>query len=214
MPASRKQRQRLVADLRPQRRVEGGECLVQQHELGRGRQRPGQRHPLLLAAGKGVGIGCGRTPACSPPPVARQPADPGPADPGPSGRRPRSRRRADAGTARNPGTSARPAAAPAAGCAQARPASGHSARHARSGVAPGRQSAAAWCVLPQPDGPTRQWTSPGVRPPSVDAVYAPAGHRSVRQRARPTCGQRQYARAHGHPREERITLAVARRIEK
>ena len=40
------------ADAGPQVRVERGKRLVEQHDLRPDGQRPGQRHPLLLAAGK------------------------------------------------------------------------------------------------------------------------------------------------------------------
>ena len=43
------------ADLGPQGGVEGGERLVEQHQRGVGRQRPGEGHPLLLPAGELVG---------------------------------------------------------------------------------------------------------------------------------------------------------------
>ena len=49
--------QGLVAHLRAQRGVEGRERLVEQHQLRRGRQRAGQRHALLLAAGESVRVG-------------------------------------------------------------------------------------------------------------------------------------------------------------
>ena len=45
----------LGAHLAPQGGVQVGEGLVQQQDRGLGGQCPGQRHPLLLAAGKGVG---------------------------------------------------------------------------------------------------------------------------------------------------------------
>ena len=48
-----------VAHLRPhpdaQRGVEVGERLVEQHDLGAGGERAGQRHPLLLPPGELVG---------------------------------------------------------------------------------------------------------------------------------------------------------------
>ena len=59
VPASRSSGQRLVAHLRAQRGVQGRERLVEQHQLRLRRQRPGQRHPLLLAAREGVRIGAG-----------------------------------------------------------------------------------------------------------------------------------------------------------
>ena len=43
------------ADLGSQGGVEGGERLVEQHQRGVGRQRPGERHPLLLPAGELIG---------------------------------------------------------------------------------------------------------------------------------------------------------------
>jgi hypothetical protein len=45
----------LVAKARPQRGVEGAEGLVQEDHLGRGGQRPCQRHALLLTARQLVG---------------------------------------------------------------------------------------------------------------------------------------------------------------
>ena len=53
------QRQRLLAHLGAQGGVQRGERLVEQHQLRRGRQRAGQRHPLLLAARQRVRIGPG-----------------------------------------------------------------------------------------------------------------------------------------------------------
>ena len=51
--------QGVVAHLVAQPGVEGGEGLVEQQHLRAGRQRPGQRHPLLLAAGEHVRVGAG-----------------------------------------------------------------------------------------------------------------------------------------------------------
>ena len=56
VPAPRKSASGLLADLRAQGGIEGRERLVQQHQLRRRRQRPGQRHALLLAARQGVRI--------------------------------------------------------------------------------------------------------------------------------------------------------------
>ena len=76
------QRQRLVADIVTQTIVQVGKRLIHQHDLRPWRQRSGQRHPLLLAAGEFVRIpvagrgqpdlaqqlldplGAGRTPRC------------------------------------------------------------------------------------------------------------------------------------------------------
>ena len=46
--------------LLPQPRVERGEGLVEQHQARSRRQRPGQRHPLLLAPGELVGEAAGQ----------------------------------------------------------------------------------------------------------------------------------------------------------
>lgn len=43
-----------LTGLGAKRRVERRERLVQQHERGRGRERAGERHTLLLAAGERV----------------------------------------------------------------------------------------------------------------------------------------------------------------
>ena len=49
-------RRDLLADARAQRRVERGERLVEQHDLGLDRERAGERDALLLAARELVGI--------------------------------------------------------------------------------------------------------------------------------------------------------------
>ena len=46
----------LLAHARAQVRVERGEGLVEQHDLGLDRERPGERDALLLAAGELVGV--------------------------------------------------------------------------------------------------------------------------------------------------------------
>ena len=67
--------QRVVAHLFPQALVQAGERLVQQHRPRRGRERTGERHPLLLPAGELVRISVGEVreaqplqhPACGAP---------------------------------------------------------------------------------------------------------------------------------------------------
>ena len=59
MPAGLQHVQRVVAHLVAQPGVEAGEGLVEQQRLRPRRQRAGQRHPLLLAAGEHVRIGAG-----------------------------------------------------------------------------------------------------------------------------------------------------------
>ena len=54
--------------------VEGAERLVQQQDLGPRRQRPRQRHPLALAAGKLRRISRGVARSAAPGPAARRPA--------------------------------------------------------------------------------------------------------------------------------------------
>ena len=49
----------LFAQRGAQRGVEGGERLVEQHHIGVGGQRPGERDPLALAAGQLVGVRAG-----------------------------------------------------------------------------------------------------------------------------------------------------------
>ena len=56
VPAPRKISLDVGADAGPQVRVERGERLVEQHHGRLDGQRPGQRHPLLLAAGQLVRV--------------------------------------------------------------------------------------------------------------------------------------------------------------
>ena len=58
-PAAGEQVHGLHPDLVPQVLVEGGERLVEEHHPGPGGERPQEGHPLLLAAGQGVGITAG-----------------------------------------------------------------------------------------------------------------------------------------------------------
>jgi hypothetical protein len=51
----------VVPHLLAQRRIEAREGLVEEHQPGARRERPGERHPLLLAAREHVGIALGMT---------------------------------------------------------------------------------------------------------------------------------------------------------
>ena len=95
----------------PQRRVEGGEGLVEQHERRVGRRGPGQGDPLLLAARELVRP-CGpRTPEPDELEDLGHPLATGAARPE-AARRPRSPRRSGGGTERPPGAPAPPRGAP------------------------------------------------------------------------------------------------------
>ena len=131
-------------------RVDAGEGLVHQQDLGLGRERPGQRHALLHAAGQLVRVGVGEAARARPARDSARPAR------GALGRgdavRPRARSRrwprpSPRGSAGRTGTRSR-SAAPGAGAAPSTSTSPPSGAIrpliSRSSV-----------VLPQPLGPTR-----------------------------------------------------------
>ena len=60
VPVSRSTADRVGADLRAERLVEGGERLVEEYDGRPRRQGTGQRHPLLLAAGQLVRVAAGQ----------------------------------------------------------------------------------------------------------------------------------------------------------
>ena len=117
-PLFLQQLQRRVADAVAQPVVEARERLVHQHHARPRRQRAGQRHALLLAARQLVRM-------LRPKPARFTFSSSSPTRRAafglraPAGRRPRFPPPSDAGTARSPGTSARPTAPRAAGHAAA-----------------------------------------------------------------------------------------------
>ena len=143
----------------PQAGVEGGERLVEQHELGLAGQRPGQRDALLLAAGELVraALGHGRVQRDH----LQQLADPGLDAAAPAGqlaRRPGRRRcsarRSGAGTGRRPGPrSRRGACAPGPRRRRPPPCCPFSEMLPVSGCSKPAISRSS-VVLPEPDGPT------------------------------------------------------------
>ena len=100
----------LVAQLHPHPRVERRQRLVEQQHRGRHGQRPGQRHPLLLAAGELVRVRAARGRRARRAPAARRraPSPLGRADLAASAARTRrSPRPSSSGTASRPGTPCR-----------------------------------------------------------------------------------------------------------
>ena len=192
-------RREVAAELDPQRHrdrhVEAGERLVEQQQPGLGGQRPGDRHPLGLAAGE-LARACGRRGRrrravepvrARPRPPRRRHAR------GPAARRPRCRGRRGAGTAAGPGRPARPALAGAARRA------GRCRRgpHVPSaGDQPGQRAAAArscrrrWARSPRPPRRARRLNAASTRPgdPQV-AASRPSRGRSWR--AQPAVAQRE-----------------------
>ena len=151
----------LGADLRAQRLVEAAERLVEQHHGRPRRERPGQRDPLLLAAGELVGVALGEVARAGPARAPRRPG--GAARPRGAGRcrTRRCARRSGAGTARGPGRPGRPGGA-RAGCQQRRSATSSPAILIVPASGRSRPATSRSVVdLPQPEGPIRVSSSPG-----------------------------------------------------
>ena len=165
-------RLRLDPQRLPQRPVEVGERLVEQHDRRVGRQRPGQGDALLLAAGELVGVAArqrlqpdeGRAP--------RRPACRRSALGGGRARRRCCRSRSGGGTGRSPGTPSRPGACRVRPRRRRRPRRRSPIRISPPSGASSPATISRMVDLPQPLGPISARCSPVARSSETPSTAA------------------------------------------